>query len=332
MAQHDRHQPGALAHVLRHPVDDASGEGRLGGRLDDVASRTDVCEILAALGGSASRAQLLGRGCTRAALKGALDCGLVVLLARGRYALPVAVDPRRSAVRLKGSASHTSAALHWGMAVAKAPQRPHVTVARSRSRLVAKGVELHWSDLAPQECDDHVTSPRRTVLDCARTLPFTEGLAVADSALRDCLVDAEDLRRHAAALRGPGARLARCVVEHADARSANPFESVLRGLAIDAGLRVEPQFVVRSDHVFARVDLADVQRRLVLEADSFAFHGGRIALERDCRRYDELVLLGWRVLRFAWEHVMLEPDWVRGVLARAAELPSVEHAQSLLTA
>ncbi len=55
-------------------------------------------------------------------------------------------------------------------------------------------------------------------------------------------------------------------------------------------------------------------------------------MERDCRRYDELVRLGWRVLRFAWEHVMLEPDWVIGVLARATELPPVEHAQCLRAA
>lgn len=283
--------------------------------------------MLAALGGSAGRAQLLARGCTRASLRGALDSGLAVVLARGRYALPAAVDPRRSAVRLKGLASHTSAALHWGMAVAKAPQRPHVTVPRARSRLVARGVHLHWSDVAPEDSDDHVTSPRRTLLDCARTLPFAEGLAVADSALRDSLVDAEDLRHHAAALRGQGARLARHVVAHADARSANPFESVLRGLAISAGLQVQPQVLVRGDDFFARVDAADEHRRLALEADSFAFHGARSALERDCRRYDELVLLGWRVLRFAWEQVMLEPDWVLSVLERAADLPPVEHAQ-----
>lgn len=298
-------------------------------------TRTDACEVLTLLGGSATREQLLRRGCTRAALRGAVDAGLVVVLARGRYALPTAVDPRRSAVRLAGLASHTSAALHWGMAVARAPQRPHVTVARTRSHVRTKAVHLHWSDVSAQDRDDHVTSPRRTVLDCARTLPFPEGLAVADSALRDSLVDAADLRDHAEVLRGPGALRARRVAELADGRSANPFESVLRGLAVEAGLQAEPQYVVRGDGFFARVDLADRGRRLVLEADSFEYHGGRRALERDCRRYDELVLLDWRVLRFAWEHVMLEPVWVVGVLARAARLPPSQphqHAQLALSA
>lgn len=281
--------------------------------------RTDVVEVLALLGGAADHAQLAGRGCTRSALLGAVQAGLVVAVARGRFTLPTAVDPRRSAVRLAGLASHTSAALHWKLALARAPLRPHVTVAPSRSRVLARGVDVHWSYVPPEDAGDHVTEPRRTVLDCARTLPFTEGLAVADSALRDRLVDHADLRQRAALLRGSGAVLARRVAAAADGSAANPFESVLRALALEAGLDVRPQVVIADSGFFARVDLADEGRRLVLEADSFTFHGHRAALERDSRRYDELVLLDWRVLRFAWDHVMLEPEWVSSVLARAAD-------------
>lgn len=194
---------------------------------------------------------------------------------------------------------------------------------------------MHWSDVPPEDAGDHVTEPRRTVLDCARTLPFVEGLAIADSALRDRLVDSADLRHHAGLLRGPGSAVARRVAALADGLAANPFESVLRGLALSAGLDVRPQVAVTNDDFFARVDLADVGRRLVLEADSFTFHGHREALARDCRRYDELVLLGWRVLRFAWEHVMHDPEWVTGVLARAAGTPWLapgQQARSRLTA
>jgi very-short-patch-repair endonuclease len=48
------------------------------------------------------------------------------------------------------------------------------------------------------------------------------------------------------------------------------------------------------------VDLGDPARKIVAEADSFEYHGSREALARDCRRYDELVARGWRVLRYAW--------------------------------
>ena len=298
-------------------------------------TRTDAVETLALLGGAADHAQLVRHGCSRSSLRGAVAAGLVLLVARGRYCLPTAVDPRRSAVRVQGLASHTSAALHWGIAVARAPQRSQVTVSRTRSRVASRGIQVHWSDVPPEDAGDHVTEPRRTVLDCARTLPFGEGLAVADSALRDRLVDAADLRHHAGLLRGPGAASARRVASAADGLAANPFESVLRGLALDAGLDVRPQVAIAHEDFFARVDLADVGRRLVLEADSFTFHGHREALARDCRRYDELVLLGWRVLRFAWDHVMHDPDWVTDVLLRAAGAPWLaphRHARPALTA
>jgi very-short-patch-repair endonuclease len=230
------------------------------------------------------------------------------------------VDPRRAAVRLSGVVSHLSAAQLWGLSVVRAPDLQHVTVGRRRAHLDDRGVHLHWADVPSPDVGEGVTGPVRTVLDCARTLPFGEGLAVADSALRRGLVHRPALRAAAGRLTGPGAPLARRVAVLADGRAANPFESVLRSLAIGAGLDVVPQVRIRGDAFSARVDLADVGRRLVLEADSFEFHGGRSALVRDCRRYDELVLLDWRVLRFAWEHVMLHGPWVTDVLARAATL------------
>jgi len=63
--------------------------------------------------------------------------------------------------------------------------------------------------------------------------------------------------------------------------------------------------------------LADVRLRIVIEADSFAFHGVREQLRKDCWRYDELVSRGWVVLRFAWEQVMFAPEWVREILVQA---------------
>ena len=56
-----------------------------------------------------------------------------------------------------------------------------------------------------------------------------------------------------------------------------------------------------------------------MEADSFEFHGHRRALKQDCERYNALGLRGWLVLRFAYEHVMHDPDYVREAL-RLAEL------------
>ncbi len=165
--------------------------------------------------------------------------------------------------------------------------------------------------------DVEVTSPLLTVLDCARTLPFREGLAIADSALRRDLIDLDHLVEAAHRLRGAGRKRALRVAEHADPRPANPFESALRAVVIEAGLTgFVPQLVIPGCQPQIRVDLGDPERKIVLEADSFAYHGSPQALEKDCRRYDELVCRGWRVLRFSYSHVIDDQEWTRDILLR----------------
>jgi hypothetical protein len=100
--------------------------------------------------------------------------------------------------------------------------------------------------LAEDQVVDGVTTPSRTVIDCARLLPFDEALAIADSALRSGFVTREELTE--ADVRGAGALAVRRVVRHADPRAANPFESVLRALCLEAGLSVEPQGEVVLGH------------------------------------------------------------------------------------
>lgn len=78
-----------------------------------------------------------------------------------------------------------------------------------------------------------------------------------------------------------------------------------------------PQVAIRDPHFLGRPDLVDEKLRIVLEADSFEWHGSRFALARDARRYNRLAVRGWLVLRFAWEDVVLHPEDVRVVLTAA---------------
>ena len=71
-----------------------------------------------------------------------------------------------------------------------------------------------------------------------------------------------------------------------------------------------------------RPDLVDRVLRLVIEADSFEFHGKRWFLTRDCERYNSFVMRGWLVIRFSWEHVMFEPEYVARVLRTMVDLLS----------
>lgn len=270
-----------------------------------------VVEALERLGGVATRGGLVA-ATSRAEVDRALAAGDVVALARGRYALPHVDVARAAAHRLSGVVSHTNAALLHGWGVRTTPDRPHVTVPPNR-KMHDTTVALHRGSTTVG-VDGRVTSADRTLLECLRTLPDPEALAVADSALRAGFgpVALEALAQGA---RGPGSRAVRRRAAQATGLAANPFESGLRAIALEVpGLRVRPQVAIREPHFLGRVDLADERLRIVLEADSFGWHGSRTALGRDCRRYDELVAHGWLVLRFAWEQVVHDAGWVRRIL------------------
>ncbi|MEU8221654.1 hypothetical protein [Kribbella sp. NPDC048915] len=273
----------------------------------------DVVEILQRSGGSATYAQLRQYVSGRD-LRVAMNEDRIKRVAKGVYALPLDLSALTVARSFGGVLSHESAAQHHGLDVVTTPLVPHVTVKRHRRRRLSRlACTLHWGEVTEL---DGATTVVRTVLDCARTLPFCEALAIADSALRKGLVTGDELLAAAVALRGPGRARAIKVVEAADPRAASALESVLRGRVLDAGWRgFVPQFVIADDEFYARVDLALPELRLALEADSFAYHASREALRRDCRRYVNLAMRGWTLLRFSWEDVVLDDGWVAYALS-----------------
>ncbi len=253
----------------------------------------------------------------------ALADGSVVAAGRGRLTLRSCDRATAVAHGLRGVLCLTSAALWHGWAVKTVPAAPHVLISRNR-RLTAEQralAQVHRGALMPEQVRDGVATDVETTLEqCARQLPEDEGLAVADSALRSG-VPPQVLVRVAVSARGPGAAKVRRVLGRADGRAANPFESVLRHIALDVpGLRLVPQRVVLGPRQTVRPDLVDEELHIVVEADSFEWHGGRGDLRRDARRYNLLVIDGWLVLRFSWEDVMFDPDHVREVLTAAAQM------------
>ncbi|MBI4944132.1 MAG: DUF559 domain-containing protein [Actinobacteria bacterium] len=267
----------------------------------------DVVRALAWRGGSAEWADLRAQ-VSRRAVERAVRDGLVVRPRRGLYVLADLPDNLAAARSVGGVLSHLSAATYLGVPTLRAADAVHVTVPRGVRPQPRPGVRLHWADLTG-DADEHATSPVRTVMDCASTLPFADALAVADGVLRDGLLGPDDLVRAAEASRGPGRARRLRVARAARCEAANPFESCLRAVVLDAGLvGFEPQYRVPGTPY--AVDLADPVHRVALEADSFRHHGDRAAFRADCRRYDELVRIDWAVLRFAWEDVMFDRTWV----------------------
>ncbi len=269
----------------------------------------DVAQALLEAGGIAPT-HVLRHVATRHELSAALRCGHVVRVGRGRYSLPDVDEHRAAAAGLSGALTLLSAARHWGWPVKLPPERPQIVVPRGRNVSNARraGVDLRWGSVTPEELAAGVTSELRTALDCARLLPFDDALAVIDSALRSGLSRTE-LLLACARLPRVGRDRAYRVIELADSRAANPFESVLRAVLDSVpGARFEPQQWVGS---IGRADLVDRGRRVVVEADSFEFHSDAAALNRDIERYNAFLGEGHVVLRFAWRHAMFEQDYVR---------------------
>jgi very-short-patch-repair endonuclease len=286
-----------------------------------------IADLMPVLGGVATRGTLVGLT-SRRELEDALEAGHIVRVNRGRYTVPGLHEGTAQAFKVSGHVCLVTAALSYGWEVKWVPAVPQVAVPKDR-RLSAESRALIapvWADLG-DDVEGLSTNETKTLEMCGRRLPFDEALTIADSALRHGF-PRRKLITLADAAQGPGSARLRRVASLADHRAANPFESVLRAVALDVpGLGVEPQVRVRGElDLDVRADLVDRRLRLVLEADSFAWHGDRAALRRDARRYDLLVLNGWTVLRFAWEDVMHDQEWVRSVLVGAVRRTQGAHS------
>lgn len=277
-------------------------------------------QVISASGGVAPYRRIVATT-GRHALRAAVAAGAVTRLGRNRYGLPGLDSDLATAFGHRACLTHLSAAVHHGWGVLRAPTGLHLAVPKGHKHAELPGTRWASTDLTDAELSAGVTSPVRTVVDCARTLPFTVALAVADSALRSGRVEHEDLVHLARTVRAPGVASARRVIEHADGRAANPFESALRAIVLRVGLRgFVPQLVVTGEDLLACVDLGDPERKVAFEADGFRVHGTRRAFASDLARHDDLWTEGWVTRRFAYEHVLYRSAWVgRQVLAAASQ-------------
>jgi very-short-patch-repair endonuclease len=270
-------------------------------------------EILARLGGQATFAELT-RLVPKRELAARVEAGDVQRLALGVYALPGRSAGEQAAVAYDGVVSHNSAALAWKLPLLKAPEKPHITVPAKRHPRSGPPAVLHWASISDEDRPNRLTSMLRTVTDCLRILPFGEALAIADSCLGKG-ISHQELVAATMSMRGPGSGRARQVATLATAGAESFLESMLRALLIQACIEgFETQVVVERGWVRARVDLGHRELKLALEAEGYEFHGSSKEFAADCRRYNELVAAGWLILRFTYQQVLYEFDWVIDVI------------------
>lgn len=218
-----------------------------------------------------------------------------------------------------------TAALLRGWALLEEPRKHEIAVQHGQSRRRAKGLLVR--EVRRLERDAVVAVPGtvpvpvlpawQVVLEALRSLPPIEAIVLADSALRSKDVTLADLVRRAQSL--PGVRQAahvRRLLEWCDPLSGSVLESVLRYRLHQAGITgFRTQVVVSRDgkHVL-RTDFCFEQARLVVEVDGARWHQDT---QKDRSTDNQLVAVGYRVLRFGWSEVVDEPGRVLALIREA---------------
>jgi hypothetical protein len=220
--------------------------------------------------------------------------------------------------------SHLSAAALWGF-LQTARARIDVT-APGRTRGSRAGITVHRPRrLDPDDRAERdaipVTSVARTLLDLAEV--------VAGRRLERAFEDAERLR-----LLDLGA-IERLCRRSAGRRGLKPVRELLSRLqpAPEVRSELERRFVafcrraglpppVMNPYVAGfEVDALWAHDRLIVELDGYAFHGTRVAFERDRAKDAKLQVAGYRVLRLTDRRLREEPasvaDLIRSLLEQS---------------
>ena len=177
------------------------------------------------------------------------------------------------------------------------------------------GVAMHRVPLRSDEVTEYDgladTTMVRTAIDCVRVLPRRQATAFLDRALQQHWVSLADLDLEVARTSGrhgtPQLRVLRDACAEGDAESERLLHRVLRQAGIEgwrANAPVDVGFaILKFDVVFAAL-------RLIVEVDGFATHTKRDRFTSDRTRQNAIEVRGWRILRFTWDHVANQPDYV----------------------
>lgn len=255
-----------------------------------------VTDVLTDLGGVAGTNSLRQAGVSRRLIEAGLSDASIQRVARGVYALPDAEPLAVHAGRHYAVRGCVTAAFAAGLWVVKRPDQPHLAASHGRP---ITGCVVHRSHVPLTHLD--------IVCQSLRCLPRLEGLTIAESAVKQGLVQLSDLRG-----RFPAAREKALLVLVARIRpqSGSIIETMARYLLEEAGLTVELQVNVPG---MGHLDLL-VDGLLGIETDGYAHHSSRQAYREDRRRWNITVVRGVPTLRVTFEMLLNEPmEFVRMV-------------------
>jgi very-short-patch-repair endonuclease len=183
----------------------------------------------------------------------------------------------------------------------------HISVAPNASRFEAAGAIVHWStgplSTRPRTCEQPLINSLFHVAQC---LPRTDALAVWESALNKRLVDGGALQRISW-----GSAAARDLAHAASVLSDSGLESFMATRLSSFGFSVRQQVWVDGHPLDVLVG-----DRLAIQIDG-ATHLEQRQRRKDIRGDARLVLLGYTVLRFDYQQVLFDWDYVESTILTA---------------
>ncbi|MGX1772389.1 hypothetical protein ACWIGW_09755 [Nocardia brasiliensis] len=240
--------------------------------------------------------------------------------------------------------SHQSAAVVYGAPLWQAPlDKVHVTRDRRTGGRIKSDVKIHCAPIgALVEVDGLlVTTPARTVVDLARTLPFESAVVTGDALLRDFGVSDEELVAELEQAKSrSGIAAAKRVIAFLDGRTESVGESRSRVLLARSGLP-EPtsqgNVFDRDAKFLGRVDFYFEGTGVLCEFDGRVKYGRLLRPGQDAGdavfeekvREDAMRACGFQLVRWTWPD--LDSDQVAGrvhaALARARRAPADGHVE-----
>lgn len=297
-------------------------------RIERIAAKVKTSQQLNLEGFSKN---LIGAMCRRGELI-RLTRGVYISASEGRQLTPeercIAVTVALAMSHRQAVLSHASAALMWGAPLLGLPPKVELSLPRSNHR--------HHSQVKYHSCRSEVcasayliggfsvTDPLTTILDCARTLPVVQALAITDYFLHRAHVNYQDVHTQLKSTSGYGTNSFSLIAESMSVLAESPLESLAMLRIVQYNLeRPRQQLEIRTHNGRVhRADFAWESLKLLLEVDGLhkyygAYRPTEEQLRRDALRQRSLELTGWTVVRATWDDLMNKPQVVLHRLMRS---------------
>ena len=281
--------------------------------------------------GNVTHDQLLKLGLSARQIEYRVKIGRIFRVHRGVYAVgrppQRAIERAAAAVLACGAGaalSHQSALALWGLG--KWPWVTHVIVPRNRRP--REGIKVHQPNpLLPRDLRTHnnirVTSPARTLLDCAPTLTTKTLTRAVNDSRRTLRLRPHQLKDIAERNpRHPGTSRLKPFLDLKGGPTRSEWEDAFPEFCKRHGLPEPTMSVTVAGH---EVDALFPHHRLIVELDSWQFHQTRTSFEHDRDRDADTLAAGHATVRLTWERMHERPrreaDRLQTILLERADPP-----------